>query len=425
MEQSQLLLNILIPDLTLFWDFNAEKWDTNNQEIVVMCRDDESDTMYENGENIGQAEKGDIPGFPCLVIKNNERLRVKSAYTRSGEATYEFTSDEFDGSKRTQTRHYDTDINLEPTEDATLGVSKDEFKAKIIEAWEEFKDIPAAYQRDYIYYGITKANKPGTLNRNIREELYRFRIQKDVFSTIADQKGKDPKLTNLSQEKRYLSNDEILKKIWTDGKFEFEFKSYIASDDNTKEAMEHMMKFTIEPKEAFSIEKVHLRHKNSTAFRHSKNFYSVNVNNLRSRWIYPKKHSGSDNSVFLLPWDLYSKSLVIHLFVYEHDDTEAIKRSQTIVNEFTNKADFSIDGSASLGKVNLATKLGYGFSHTSTTTSAIEISTTVGSDYLGTLSFLFNDPIIKSKNSDGTYQLYSVNNGSVEATLLPRDANQR
>ena len=53
-EQSQLLLNILIPDLTLFWDFNAEKWDANNEEIVVICRDDESNTMYENGEDIGQ-----------------------------------------------------------------------------------------------------------------------------------------------------------------------------------------------------------------------------------------------------------------------------------------------------------------------------------------------------------------------------------
>ena len=70
-EQSQLLLNILIPDLTLFWDFNAKKWDVNDKEVVVLCRDDERDTMYENGENIGQMTKGDVPGFPCLVIKNN------------------------------------------------------------------------------------------------------------------------------------------------------------------------------------------------------------------------------------------------------------------------------------------------------------------------------------------------------------------
>lgn len=150
-EQSQLLLNILIPDLTLFWDFNAEKWDVNDAEIVVMCRDDESDTMYENGEDVGQMEKGEIPGFPCLVVKNNERMRVKSVNTCSGEATYEFVSDAFDGSKRTErpvTRHWEQDMPLEETEDLSKGVSPSIFKADIVQAWEEFKGIPQAYQRE-------------------------------------------------------------------------------------------------------------------------------------------------------------------------------------------------------------------------------------------------------------------------------------
>lgn len=35
----------------------------NDAEIVVMCRDDESDTMYENGEDVGQMEKGKSPDF--------------------------------------------------------------------------------------------------------------------------------------------------------------------------------------------------------------------------------------------------------------------------------------------------------------------------------------------------------------------------
>ncbi|WP_044534258.1 hypothetical protein, partial [Bacteroides intestinalis] len=43
-----------------------------------------------------------------------------------------------------------------------------------------------AYQRDYIYYGITKENKPGTLNRYIREKLYRFRIAANAYSAIND-----------------------------------------------------------------------------------------------------------------------------------------------------------------------------------------------------------------------------------------------
>ncbi|MCR6504397.1 hypothetical protein [Bacteroides muris (ex Fokt et al. 2023)] len=307
-EQSQLLLNILIPDLTLFWNFNAEKWDTNNKEIVVLCRDDERDTMYENGENIGQMEKGNIPGFPCLVVKNNERLNIKTINTRSGEITYEFISDAYDRSKRIDkpaTRHSERDDALEPTENLTIGIASSEFKANIVEAWNELKNIRGAYQRDYIYYGITKDNKPGILNRNIREELYRFRIQPEAFTKISDQDKVDPTLQTPTQEKRYLTYDEIMKKIWSDGMFEFRFKSYIASDNNDK-AMEHLLTFSVNPRDLFSIEKIHVKHKNSTAFRHSKNFYSVNPANLKSKWYYPAKHSYTQNSVFTLPWDLYS-----------------------------------------------------------------------------------------------------------------------
>ncbi|TWJ17455.1 hypothetical protein JN06_00768 [Bacteroides zoogleoformans] len=421
-EQSQLLLNILIPDLTLFWDFNAEKWDVNDAEIVVMCRDDESDTMYENGENIGQMEKGEIPGFPCLVVKNNERMRVKSVNTRSGEATYEFASDAFDGSKRTErpvTRHWERDVPLEKTEDLSKGVSPSIFRADIVQAWEEFKGMTQAYQRDYIYYGITKENKPGNLNRAIREELFRFRVQPEAFSRIADQENKDPKLETTSERKRFLTNQEIIKRVWNDGKFELYFKTYVSSDVNGQ-AMEHILPFSVSAKDLFSIEKVHVHHRNSTAFRRSKNTYSVDSKNLRSKWYYPRASSYGDSYVFTLPWDLYSKSLAIHIFVEERDDDQILKEKRVVLNEFSSKMDFSLDAGTEISGVKLAAKLGYGISTTTTNTSEAEISTTVGSDKLGTLSFFYYDPVIRGERN-GLYDLYSVFNGTVEATLLPRD----
>ena len=82
-EQSLPLLNIMIPDLSLFWDFNAATWDTSDKEVAVLCRDDKNNTLYENGENIGNMTNGDIPGFPCLVVKNNERMKITSVNTRS------------------------------------------------------------------------------------------------------------------------------------------------------------------------------------------------------------------------------------------------------------------------------------------------------------------------------------------------------
>ena len=422
-EQSLPLLNILVPDLSLFWDFNAEKWNVDDKEVSVICRDDKDNTLYENGENIGKMTTGDIPDFPCLVVKNNERMKVSSVKTRSGEATYEFLSDAFDGSKRKlQTRHYEEDINLQPTEDLEAYVNGSEIKSSVKDAWNEFKNVPNAYQRDYIYYGITKENKPGTLNRYIREKLYRFRIAANAYSAINDP-TQDPTLQDTQKNKGYLTNEEIIQKIWTDGNFEFHFKSYISGEDS-KEAMEAKLTFTINPRDAFSLEKIHLKHKNSTAFRQSKNFYTVDAKNLRSKWIYPEKSDkNADDLVFTLPWDLYNKSLSIFMFVEEWDKGQTITQEKSVVSEFVNKADFSIEGSGSIGKVSLSTKLGYGFSHTKTVSNKATIQTTVESDPLGTLYFQYNDPIIRDE-INGTYKLYNVSSGSVVATLLPVDSSK-
>lgn len=422
-EQSLPLLNILVPDLSLFWDFNAEKWNVDDKEVSVICRDDKDNTLYEDGENIGKMTTGDIPDFPCLVVKNNERMKVSSVNTRSGEATYEFLSDAFDGSKRKpQTRHYEEDINLQPTEDLEAYVNGSEIMESVKNAWNEFKNVPNAYQRDYIYYGITKENKPGTLNRYIREKLYRFRIAANAYSAINDP-TQDPTLQNTQKNKGYLTNEEIIQKIWTDGNFEFHFKSYISGEDS-KEAMEISLKFTINPRDVFSLEKIHLKHKNSTAFRQSKNFYTVDAKNLKSKWIYPERvDKNANNLVFTLPWDLYNKSLSIFMFVEEWDKGQTITQEKTVVSEFVNKADFSIEGSGSIGKVSLSTKLGYGFSHTKSVSNKATIQTTVESDPLGTLYFQYNDPIIRDE-INGTYKLYNVSSGSVAATLLPVDSSK-
>ncbi|KAB5094055.1 hypothetical protein GAC71_08410, partial [Bacteroides thetaiotaomicron] len=244
-----------------------------------------------------------------------------------------------------------------------------------------------------------------------------FRISATAFGRIADADG-DQRLQDLTQTKRYFSNEEILQNIWTDGNFEFRFKSYIAGETN-KDAMEHLLTFSVKAKDVFSIEKIHLHHKNGTAFRQSKNFYSVDINNLRSKWIYPEKlEPNKDNQVFTLPWDLYNKALSIHMYVEEFDVDQTIEKTITVVNEFTNKADFSIEGGGSIDSAKLSAKLGYGFSHTNTTTSSTKVTTTVGSDELGALSFFFYDPIIRAE-SNNTYKLYDVSSGDVTATILP------
>lgn len=310
---------------------------------------------------------------------------------------------------------------MQPTEDLETYVDGNDIIKSVKDAWHEFKNITNAFQRDYIYYGITKENKPGTLNRFIREKLYRFRIAANAYYTIHD--DQDPTLQNTEKNKGYLTNAEIIKNIWTEGKFEFHFSSFI-SGENSKDAMETKLVFSVDPRDVFTLEKIHVKHKNSTMFRQSKNFYTVDANNLRSKWIYPKKiDKNADDMVFTLPWDLYGKSLSIFMFVEEHDNDQTITQERTVVSEFVNKADFSVEGSGKVDKIGLTAKLGYGFSHTNSVSNKTTVQTTVKSDQLGTLYFQYNDPIIRDE-SNGKYKLYNVSSGSVVATLLPVDISK-
>lgn len=412
-EQSLPLLNIMVPDLTLFWDFNAKSWDVEDKEVAVLCRDDKSNTVYENGENIGSLPQGEIPGFPCMVIKNNERMKITGSSTRTGDITYEFAHEAFDGSKQILTRHSNYDQDLEVTDKENENVKQEDIMPAVIKAWEELKDVPNAYQRDYIYYGITRANTRGALNENIREKLYRFLINANAFSKISNA-GTDPTLQNVSQEKRTLTDEEIIQRIWTDGKFEFRFKSYLVDRENNKTA-ECVLAFSVAPQEAFSIKKANVQHKNSTAFRHSKNTYSVKLDDLRSKWIYPERLGlNANNTVFVLPWNIYNKALTIILFAEEVDGNQTERKTKTIYSEFANPEDFAMEENENGPSIPM--KLGYGLSYTIPNTT--NITTTIDADPLGILMFHFYDPIIRNK-SNRSYQLLNVSSGDFIATLLP------
>lgn len=418
-EETLPLLNILIPDFSLFWEFSAETWDTWDDEIAVICRDDESNTLYEDGEDIGMMDSGEIPGFPCLIVKNNERLKVCITQTRSGEKnySYEFLHEEFDGSLTPATRdsYFEQDLEKEEPPLNFQWVATKEISPCVVKAYEEFKDFPQACQRDHIYYGLTKDKNTGVLNRKIREQIYKFRIDANAFKKMADQEGKDAFLQSTSEKKRYLTDEEILKRIWTDGKFEVVFKSFVAVE-NSPTPMEHRIAFSLDPRELFSISKVQVHHRNSTALRHSKNTYWVNLADLRSRTVVPSQRR-LPNNVLTVPWDAYSHSLMFHLFVEEYDDSQTIEVSRTVTTQFSNKVDFNLD----VKEGAVGAKLGYGFTHSASSSKTTKITTNVGSDDLGTLTFLFYDPVI-TKNFYGLFHgFHSVSNGTVEAMLVPVD----
>ncbi len=420
-EESLLLLNILVPDLSWISDFNAETWDIKDPEVAVICKDDDTNTLFGNGEAMDNLPSNEIPGFPCLVIKNNERVKLSKAVTRSGDVTYEFISDVFNPEKnRPQTRNKYEDP-LEITEIQSPFATAVQLDSTIINAWKECKDVPNAYDRDYIYYGISKTNPSGPLNRNMRESLFKFRINPNLFTTIADQAEKDPSLGQTSKESGKLTTEEIVQNVWKDGRFEFYFTCYVGNRESDSPQRQQLV-FNLAPREVFSIEKVNVDYVNRTLFRHSKYTYTVDPKNLRARWIYPANLENIEmNDVFTKPWDLQNQSLSIHMTIEERDDSQQIAKTETFTDTYTSKTDFETGTSDKEGDTTSTIKNTSGFSSTTTHTSTTTTTTTLTSDNLGTLTFYFYDPIIVEVGPmEYLYGLYSVSNGAVEAVLMPQ-----
>ena len=189
--------------------------------------------------------------------------------------------------------------------------------------------------------------------------------------------------------------------------------------------MEKKIHLSCKPSDLFALTQIHIHHNNKTWFHRATNTYTTDPDNLVSKWVYPEfiDTNKSHNLVFTNPWDLSQQSLSIHMAVYEVDAEGENTIQKTIVNEYANKADFSLDGGGDAGEINLSSKLGYGFSSTHSETSVMTYTRKVGSDDLGTLSFYFYDPVIVTSTGNNTYSLFSASSGDVMVTLLPTETS--
>ena len=172
--------------------------------------------LFADGKAAGTIEEGEIPGFPVLIVKSNERMKVVSPATKGGCIQYAFVDDAFDGSLGTiETKAKTNPVNWDyDTSGESVFEEAQKIDSKVVAAYEEFKDTPNAAQRDYIYYGLTK-EKPidGDYKSSVKEYLYRFRINPAVISTIFDSKPKDPEFVDTYSVKRDKNQWNLLYKM--------------------------------------------------------------------------------------------------------------------------------------------------------------------------------------------------------------------
>ena len=186
-ENAVPLLNIYVPDLSLFDNITACNWNVNDEEIpVAVSNAYGGTTLFCKGDSIDALAGDEVPDFHLLLVKQNERVRPVESFSRGISDNqvmpgYEFVNEVYNGSKRPKVQSRALDA---PTLEDDYVNSLD---PKIVEAWNTMKSNPT-YQRDYIYYDMTPQKTEGQLDGTIDEYLYRFQIAPAAYYSISDER---------------------------------------------------------------------------------------------------------------------------------------------------------------------------------------------------------------------------------------------
>ena len=421
-ESNCTLLNILIPDWSWIGAFSVKDWDIQDNDVsIVVYSDNKNYTIYSNGQKDGVITLGEIPGFPVLIVKDNDRL--KSVSTKSG-LSYSFIDEAFNGNNtKSEARGRDHEYydRTFPTEDYSNFVLQSEVNTNsvsAISAYYIFNNNPYAAHRDYIYYGMTNEITNGKLNNRITEYITKFRfatLDTSFFFETGDFESSSKTLTRTS----YDQNDYLMEKMLLDGNLEIYFDIYVGNKDNS---VQKVRKFVSVPfKDAFQLSKVHVDFMHKTWFQSRKWVYTVDRSCFLPKWI---------NVDLRLPkWDISTQSTIMNIFVSEYDNSETKEVETIIKTSYSDNfvLESEVAASAPIGNVNLTGKVKVGYNQTSgnETSDIVKNIINLGSDDLGSACLYYSDPIIESvvTGDDGKtsgYRIREINTGFVHMLIIPK-----
>ncbi len=400
-ESSQPLLTIYIPNLPS--GFSAKTWNTETQIPAVSTASVVNNKVeyYRGNEPMVSEIVSKIPGFPLLVIKDNERVIVRkndqksiasissSKQLSSDAFSYNFMDKSFDGTvTSSNSTNNSKNDSLKPSRSFFLnsrhnGVIDDD----VITAYQYQQAYPnvSQWQRDYVYYHIYANQTTGPLLQNVQEHIMSLRFNDGPagYNKISDQSG-DPIAGANGQPS------------WSEGNYEFAVTVLINSTNGLGSTITKT--FPVNAQDLFDV-----------TYTQNGNYYTVNQ-------ITSKEAS---LSVPIAGWDLSNTSVGWKFIVSEVDDPQTVTTNYTQTSQFA--TNFGLEGGI-FAKIGIK----FGSSATTTNTQSYSLVTNVNSDQLGEAALYFYDPVITSykPNRDGwrvgsTGTTYEINTGWVSMSIEP------
>lgn len=401
-------IETMMPNLTIFVpqlpenSFSAELWNIDKDiPVVGFIGNCNNDVYYYDSEGEKSILSSDlIPGFPIVVIKENERIVADLYSTKlDSEGTIELRSKagiQF-SFLNSAFNNLDSTNNVNEYSQADLRSSRytipDDLK-KVFDAYDIFASSDG-WQRDYIYYDLTPSKTKGPINNKHKECIVGFQMigdPRNCLNKIADQQA-DPRLDGKWHKHPNPEGGSTgVMNGWTDGEFEFKVKVYWGTKSPV--GTEYVTYFRVAPQQLFKVE-------STKTYLEDKSAFTIKSISLLMTTL----------SLPLFEWDLDKYSSSIKIAIEEVDLAQTVKQTATSSSEFA--TNFGFD--ASYGeRVKIGLK--FGSSTKEVRTMAYEVSTTYGNDELGEViinfedDIIYNRDIISSRNSRGSFLHPNYNN---------------
>ena len=382
-----------LPTLTLFVptlpenSFSVHSWNTIDElpDVAVKVSDNNDVKIYYGNGETEVFPADIIPGFPVVVVKENERIvrngeiLSKTVSENIEETNLIFVDEIFNNlhgkdlvNTKTRANRPDRPVPL-PKVDNPEDYLPANMK-KTYEAYKIYKNT-TGWQRDYIYYGITPTTDKGPFDYNMKEFLVGFELMGDAlgfYRKIADQDG-DPK-SSIPIGGVLPANSSII--TWTEGEYEFKVTTYVGSKSTI--GTEYKSFFRLKPDQLFRAEVERV------ISRPGMPGYTVyKLVGLKSKRV--------DLDLPLFEWDLENYGATIKIAIEEVDGQETEVNSISSSIEFA--TNFGFD--ASFGE-----KVKFGVKFGSTIKEVLNVSNTItktlGGDELGEVIINFADPVVIS-----------------------------
>ncbi|MDR2205937.1 MAG: hypothetical protein LBE36_07265 [Flavobacteriaceae bacterium] len=379
-ESSMPLLTIFVPDLPED-SFSAESWETMDEIPYVGVRtygnDDVPIYMADGGHFVLEAKY--IPGFPVVVIKDNERVisNTDSRYNK-----------------------LDTRVLTEPTDDVQLRLADNNFDVTIVnpppppppsgdyprvdsyhvQAYDAYKDYtPGGWQRDFIYYGLTPDYPNGALRQNYIEYVTAIQFignPNTAYTNLAeglnDPRFKDETIIWGPQDPPQTSG-------WTDGEYDFRIICHTGSTDVSQIIDKGV---PIVPEDLFVI--TYTKEK----FLWGLYKYTPHITGTKMYDLYERPER-----IELVTWDLSTKSNIWKIEFWEVDTGADLTKTESHTFKYNGNVSIDINGGGEKTKWGL--KFGSSVETTDTQTYTIEWED--GDDHLGDSEIRFDHNVVDWK----------------------------